>query len=201
MKIACNCLPPSRPFRFFFELLDELFELLLSLLFQRINILYVTFYVEKCSLSLPISIAMVFPFQLFSFWLEKFNFNEYTLRKIQQHSVDYTKQAHEFLHHWKPLMPANVHNFPWKTIQFFRFTFANLKNLPLLQMAHTLIHYTNTSTSTSTNTHVYLCTLLRFCFIFYVLHIHNSLVSCYSPVFPMSTRARVPSYTHIHIVQ
>lgn len=31
-------LPSSRPFRFFFELLDELLELLLSLLFQRINI-------------------------------------------------------------------------------------------------------------------------------------------------------------------
>lgn len=40
----CFFLPPSRPFRFFFELLDELFELLLSLLFQRINILRTLFY-------------------------------------------------------------------------------------------------------------------------------------------------------------
>lgn len=93
-------------------------------------------------------------FQLFFSGWEKFNFNEYTLRKSSSTS-SIVQQAHEFLHHWKPLMPANVHNFSIKNHTIFRFTFANLK-IPLLQMAYTLIHYT----STSTNAHVYLCTLL-----------------------------------------
>lgn len=56
-SVTCNlfhfiffCLPPpSRPFRFFFELPDELFELLLSLLFQRINILYFLCLFSLCT--------------------------------------------------------------------------------------------------------------------------------------------------------